>query len=184
MSANDEIIKTKLRKLLELVRQGVGGEKDNAQSVLDKLLKKHGLTLDDLDSEHAETIPCEFRFGNALERKLLLQVIFTVLNKKSMSVRDNHKNSKTLCIKATRAQKLEIDLAWSLFREAFTKEQDRLFIAFIHKNHLFGPDEVENEVPHEPSNLSKEDIAAIAAMIGAIQETHVHKALPLMAAQN
>lgn len=40
-----EHIKAKLRKLLELARQGVGGEKDNAQSILGKMLTKHGLTL-------------------------------------------------------------------------------------------------------------------------------------------
>lgn len=175
---NTERIKEKLRKLLELTRQGVGGEKDNAQSILDKLFKKHGLTLDDLDPEYAEVYECEFKFGNALERKLLLQVIFTVLNVSSIPVRHDHKNSKTLCVKATHAQKLEIDLAWSLYRESFTKEQDRLFIAFIHKNHLFGPDNVEDEIPYEPSKLSKEDIAALAAMICAIKITNVRKALP------
>lgn len=129
---------------------------------------------------------CEFKFGDALERKLLLQVIFTVLNASSIPVRDDHKNSRTLCIKATRAQKLEIDLAWSLYREAFTKERDRLFTAFIHKNRLYGPDDVEDddEAPREPSKLSKEDVAAIVAMMVAIKETRVHKALPLMAAQN
>lgn len=179
-----EHIKAKLRKLLELVRQGVGGEKDNAQSILSKLLKKHGLTLDDLDPEYAEVCECEFKFGNALERKLLLQVIFTVLNVTTILGREEHKNSKVLCIKATRAQKLEIDLAWSLYREAFTKEQDRLLIAFIHKNHLYGPDGGESKTSPEPSKLSKDDITAIVAMMGAIKETHVHKALPLMAAQN
>lgn len=179
-----EHIKAKLRKLLELARQGVGGGKDNAQSILGKLLTKHGLTLDDLDPEYAEVCECEFKFGNALERKLLLQVIFTVLNVTTIPVRDDHKNSKTLCIKATRAQKLEVDLAWSLYRDAFTKEQDRLLKAFIHKNNLYGPDDMEDEAPREPSKLSKEDVAAIVAMMGAIKETRVHKALPLMAAQN
>lgn len=175
---NAEHIKAKLRKLLELARQGVSGEKDNAQSVLDKLFKKHGLTLDDLDSEYAEVCECEFKFGNALERKLLLQVLFTVLNVSSIPVRRDHRNSKTLCVEATRAQALEIDLAWSLYREAFTKEQDRLLIAFIHKNRLHGSDEVKGEPPHEPIKLSKEDLAAIVAMMAAIKTTHVRRALP------
>ena len=90
--SDTEKIKAKLIKLFALARQGVGGEKENAKSVLDKLLTKHGLTLEDLDSEQAETIQCEFKFADALERKLLLQVIFTALNVFSIPVRDDHKN--------------------------------------------------------------------------------------------
>lgn len=176
---NTEKIKTKLRKLLELARQGVGGEKDNAQSVLEKLLSKHGLTLEDLDSEQAEVVQCEFKFSDAQERKLLLQVIFTVLNASTIPVRDDHKNSKTLCLKATRAQALEIDLAWGLYRESFKKEQERLFVAFLHKNELFGPDnkDADEKIP-EPSKLSKEDIQSIAFMVMGMKKTQVYKALP------
>lgn len=177
---NDEKIKEKLRKLLELTRQGVGGEKDNAQSVLDKLLRKHGLVLEDLDPECAPVEPYEFSFKDEVERDLLHQVIYSVLQVSSVFIREQHANSKKVCIKVTKAQKLEIDLAFGLYREAFKKEQQRLFLAFIHKNRLCGPglDKDDAEKAPKSSTLSKEDVEAIIAMMGAIKTTHIYKALP------
>lgn len=177
---NTERIKDKLRKLLELSRQGVGGEKDNAQSVLDKLLTKHGLALDDLDPDVAPVESCEFRFDDKWEHDLLIQVVYSVLQTLTITYREEHKNSKKYCIKATKAQKLEIDLAYGLYREAFKKEQERLFVAFIHKNRLFGPDaeKDDSDTKTEIHELSKEDVAAIVAMMGAIKTIHVRKALP------
>lgn len=177
---NTERIKEKLRKLLELARQGVGGEKDNAQSILDKLLTKHGLTLDDLDPDVAPVESCEFRFGDKWEYDLLIQVIYLVLQTQTIFYREERRNSKKFCIKATKARKLEIDLAYNLYREALKKEQQRLFVAFIHKNRIFGPgaDKDDTDVSSKQSEMPKEDVAAIIAMMGAIKTTHVRKALP------
>ena len=41
--------KERLKKLYALALRGVGGEKEQAQAILDKLLKKYAMTLDDLD---------------------------------------------------------------------------------------------------------------------------------------
>ena len=43
--------KERLKKLYALALRGVGGEKEQAQAILDKLLKKYAMTLDDLDDE-------------------------------------------------------------------------------------------------------------------------------------
>lgn len=178
---NDEKIKDKLRKLLELARQGIGGEKDNAQSVLGKLLKKYNLALEDLDPDCAPIEPFEFSFKDELERNLLHQVMHHVLQSSKLLVRVERGNSKKVCIQITRAQKLEIDMAFDIYRKAFKKEQERLFIAFINKNNLRGPglDEKDKEEDAPaPSDISKEDLMAIAAMMMAIKTTHVYKALP------
>jgi hypothetical protein len=177
---NDERIKEKLRKLLELARQGVGGEKDNAQSILVKLLKKHGIQLDDLDPECSTVEPHEFSIKDEMDRDLLHQVIYAVLQTSSVQVRIERGNSKKVCIKITKAQKLEIDLAFGVYREAFRNEQRKLFLAFINKNKLFGPGLEKEDAERAPkrSPLSKEDAAAILAMMGAIKTTHIHKALP------
>lgn len=176
--SNSERIKEKLRKLLELARQGVGGEKDNAQSVLDKLLKKHDLTLDDLDPDFAPVELCEFSFDDKLERDLLLQVTFSVLQTNSIMRRKERGNSKKLRIKMTKAQYLEVDLAFGLYREAFKKEQRRLYLAFVHKNNLVGQTrDDDTDVQSKPSELSKEDVDAIISMMGAIKTTNVRKAL-------
>ena len=40
--ADNETIRAKLRKIAALAERGVGGERDNAKSQLDRLLAKHG----------------------------------------------------------------------------------------------------------------------------------------------
>lgn len=178
---SEDRIKAKMRKLLELVRQGVGGERENAQSMLEKLLKKHDLTLEDLDSEKAEVGLYEFAFNDKLEKKLLTAVMHFVLQAKTIMVRNDHKNSKKICIQVTKAQKLEIDLAYGVYREVFKKEQQNLFLAFIHKNHIFGPDENDDKENDTPSKLTKEDLMSIAFMMQGMRTTHVNKSLPFVA---
>lgn len=50
----DEKILEKLRKLYELAKQGVGGERVNAENALYALLEKYGLTIDAVDDNRKE----------------------------------------------------------------------------------------------------------------------------------
>lgn len=43
--------KEHLKKLYELAMRGVDGEKEQAQAILKKLLKKYAMTLDELDED-------------------------------------------------------------------------------------------------------------------------------------
>lgn len=175
-------IQERLRKLLALARQGEGGEKANAQSILDKMLKKHGLRIEDLDPERLERGLCKFSYGNELEYQLLLQVIFNVLGASSIHGVKGPGNRKTFEVLVTRAQGLEIDLAWSIYRDAFRLEQQRLLEAFVHKNRLYGARDAS--VPPEKASgheSSKEDTQAILAMMRAIKPTQVYKAIPAKA---
>lgn len=43
--------KERLKKIYNLSLKGVGGEREQAQAILDKLLKKYELSLDDIDDE-------------------------------------------------------------------------------------------------------------------------------------
>ena len=60
-------IHIKLIKLLALAERGVGGEKVNAQRMLEKLMKRHGIEMSDLAGEKIETR--WFRFKGSLEKK-------------------------------------------------------------------------------------------------------------------
>lgn len=51
----DSIIE-KARKVLALVEQGVEGEAQAAKFALEALLKKHGLTIEDLKNENANAV--------------------------------------------------------------------------------------------------------------------------------
>jgi len=72
-------LKDKLMKLYALSKQGIGGEKVNAEMFLHKLLDKHGLTIKDIDSE----IPKKryFEYKTKAKEKLIVQILVKVLNK-------------------------------------------------------------------------------------------------------
>lgn len=178
-AASQARIKAHLQKLLNLARTGVGGEKDNAASILGKLLKKHNLTLDDLDPEGAPVTLFEFSYKNELEHKLLMQVVFNILNVSVVSGKSHpHRNGRKVLIEMTRAQKLEVDLAYGLYRDAFRKEQERLLKAFVHKNNLYGPSpQTDLAAPPPPPPMAPEELATILAMIEAIKPTTVHRAI-------
>jgi len=69
----DDKARTLLLKLKELAIRGIDGEKENAQAMLDKFLKKYNLTEKDLlDIDQREwTIWCEYADYN----KIMIQVI-------------------------------------------------------------------------------------------------------------
>ena len=55
-------IMEKLRKIKALAENGVGGERIAAQEALDRLLKEHGLTLEDISDEQSRYY--EFKYSN------------------------------------------------------------------------------------------------------------------------
>lgn len=62
--------KERLKKLYALALRGVGGEKEQAQAILDKLLKKYAMTLDDLDDEVIQEYDLEYH-GKEQDRILM-----------------------------------------------------------------------------------------------------------------
>jgi len=58
--ADADTIRAKLREIAAVAERGVGGERDNAKSQLDRLLAKHGLAMEDLypkqDMEYHEFV--------------------------------------------------------------------------------------------------------------------------------
>ena len=50
----DDKTKEKLGRLKALAEHGIGGERDNAAKLLDRLLKKYGARLDELDDEQEQ----------------------------------------------------------------------------------------------------------------------------------
>jgi len=55
MKKNDESKYIELgRKLKAIAERGIGGEKINAEKMLENLLKKHNLTIDDIEGEKTD----------------------------------------------------------------------------------------------------------------------------------
>ena len=76
MTEERERILQKIRRVQALAERGVAGEQESAAATLDRLMKQYGITEAELEEERREME--WFRYKTPIERKLLLQVIYSV----------------------------------------------------------------------------------------------------------
>lgn len=150
MSDNKKII-DKLNKLLRLAEQGIGGEKVTAKRMLDKILKKHNLTINDISDEVTEVY--WFTYKGAIEKQLLMQIIFSVSPEADQYKMKNSKTKRG--VKLTKREMLDIELRFSVYKESIKEDIEMLVTAFIQKNHIYPEDdekyakEIGEETPKE-----------------------------------
>lgn len=137
MSAQREAIIGRLRKVLALVKHGVGGEKDNAERQLEAMLKKHGLTMADVDDVSEERVKLEVTYKDEYEKMLVRQIIGFVINDtKPKMMRYQGARSK-MHIRVTRSQKIECELYIEALKPVLADYLEMATVAFINKQHLF-----------------------------------------------
>lgn len=111
--------KERLKKLYALALRGVGGEKVQAQAILEKMLKKYAMTLDDLDEEVINEYQLEYH-GKEQE-KLLKQTIYKVTDDSRAFyhlryIASGRRCKTTLGVKCTAAQKVEIEFLFDFYK--------------------------------------------------------------------
>jgi len=149
-----ESILSRIRKILALAEQGVGGERENAKSILQKLLDKHGLTVEDIVREEKDQQQqiYSFRYKSKLESDLLHQCYCCVI---PQSERTHYKRRGRKCLgfKLTLLQKLELENYWNYFRGLWKQELKLFFLTFIHKHDIFAhttsPSDMESKLTQE-----------------------------------
>lgn len=152
MTELPERIKHRLYKLLELSTRGVGGERENAESRLESLLKKHGIKKEDfIETENVQEF--FFTFINKYEKRLFIQIAV------SMQVENiyEYRRSRRLSVQCTVAQHAEIQLKYSVYRRALQNEIDMTYEAFIHSQRIYEPSVESDEEEKEEIVLSHED---------------------------
>ena len=165
----EEKQKERLKKLYALALRGVGGEKEQAAAILEKLVKKYGVSMEDLDEEIVKEH--EFSFHGEKEERLLRQIAYKVTDDrhrfKNLVYTQSGRKCRTLCrIECTDAQKLEIEFLFDFYKKLWEREIEVMFKAYIHKHSLFG-----NLKPGEKgSEISNEEWRKIQAMIQGLSE--------------
>lgn len=136
----DEKTIQRIKKLQALAERGIGGEKDTAEKMLQKMLEKNGIkSLDELESEKYEYTLFSYRGKH--EIKLLKQCIYKVLtaagDRTSYRTRGTRQKIGIYC---TKAQKIEIELEFEFYRNVFYEELSTFMDAFIQARKIFPPD--------------------------------------------
>lgn len=158
------------KKIKELADRGIGGEKEVATQKLAELIAKHGISLEEIETE--ETTEVQFYYANTWEQRLLLQTSVSV------GVRTYAENTKTrnIWLKLTAAQRIELEYKYEVYRRALKDEMEIFFAAFIQKNDIFD----RTAKPRQLSELSpeeREQVKRTWAMADGIKKANVHKML-------
>lgn len=123
-----------LKKIKALAEQGIGGEKENAQKLLESLMQKYGITDQDLDDEKIDCFDFKLpKFYNA--EKLACQVIFSIVGhtkEKGLS-----KIGKAYWITSTTAEFLEFQAKFEFYSHHFKKDLETYYAAWIQANKIF-----------------------------------------------
>lgn len=161
--------KERLKKLYALAMRGVGGEKEQAQAILKKLLKKYAMTLDDLDEEVIQEYDLEYH-GKEQDR-ILMQTVYKVTDSSDSFSHLQYNHSGRACrtrlrVRCTAAQKAEIEFLFSFYVKLWEKEKEALLQAFFQKHCIFGnPKEGESG-----KELSDEELEKMYALMHGLSD--------------
>ena len=185
---NRQDIIDRLKKIKALSEKGVGGEKGSAERHLEELMRKYGITEEDLNEEE---IAVE-RFFNACENTaLFVQIVCKIFGKKSSLYKRKIKREYRLyftnngelgdvdfthSVVCTKAEFLEIKFYYETYLADYKKQLDVFFYAYLDKNNLLLPCD-ENKQPTE-----EEDKIALNALMmqQGIEKKVINKAIENM----
>lgn len=161
-----------IRKIKAVAERGVGGEKVNAEKMLLELMRKHGITFDQIETEEEK----EFEFNHKSEPYLFAQVVLHVMGHDRGTVFRPRGKSNLRYIKCTYAEKIEIEAKFAFYLNQYRKEQDILYQAFVQRNQIF-PAEVKTIDVQQMTPEEYKEYQRIKAMMQAIEKSHYNKQL-------
>lgn len=156
----DEKTIQRIKKLQALAERGVGGEKDTAAAMLQKMLEKNGInSLEELETDEVEYFL--FSYSGKHEVTLLKQCMYKVIGAAAgrSYYRSKYTRQKigTYC---TKAQKMEIELEFEFYRNVFYEELGDFMTAFIQKQSTFPNDAPVHKV--DIMELTEADLKRMA----------------------
>lgn len=161
-----------IKKLKALSDRGIGGEKENATALLNKLMKKYGISEEELQEEKKQRIYVTLK--NGAERRICQQILYAYFNNESIW---QHRNGRTkYWVELTKAQEIEFKYMLSIYLESFYKEQDIFIRAFIQKNKIFPVDGPVVDID-DLSSEEKGKLIRASLMAEGLEFTRIRKAL-------
>lgn len=171
------------RKLNELAKRGVGGEKENAQAKLESVMKRYNITIEDIEGN--ERFDFDFELKKDIPIKFIRQVLCSIvgnISKYGCQIYQYKyvRKRKHICRKITSIEPQhfsEFIAKVSVLWEHYQKESARFYSAFIQANHIYekvDPD-LEDELNYEKNEKSLEESMRLASLIGGIEKKNFNK---------
>lgn len=136
MTSDD--VRSRLLKVLRLAQQGVGGERENATVLLEKLLRKHDMTMADLEGAEQVTTRVWLPAADNDEGTVLSQIAVSLFGTGRKLWRERGRFD--LAIDVTPSEHAAITIAWDVYRAAFADARHALVLGFCLKHSLFSPE--------------------------------------------
>lgn len=167
-----------MKHLLALSEKGVGGEKENAIKLLNKLMKKYNISEADLKKE--ELHKHEVRFKTKWQESLIHQIVYMINPERNIYKYTNRK-VKIAILELTDAEWIEHQYLYSIYKKSFEEELELFTSAFIQRNNIF-PKEVPDRIKEQQEKESRQEMnyykmLKISQMAQGIDYTNVRKAL-------
>lgn len=161
-------IREKIRKIQALAERGVGGEKENAKRILQKLLAKYKLTLEDLPKLAQDATEIYyFRCKGEVERSLLQQCYLYVVPDGEPCCFTRH-GRKALGFKLTYLQYFELKNYWDYYRQLWKRELRLFYQAFIYKHDILRKSRTKST---SSTKLTEEEIEQILHMMSGLSDS-------------
>lgn len=163
-----------LKKIRALAERGVGGEADNAEEILRRLMEKYGVSEDELDEE--ERRRHDFEYHGKEQEKLLRQVVYKVTGGYAYNLvyRASGRKVKTrLGADCTAAEKVEIEFLFDFYTRLWERERDAFLSAFIQKHRIFT---IRDDI--ETQEVSREELLKMQALMLGMSDESPVRALP------
>jgi len=167
------------KKLKALAEKGVGGEKINAEKMLNDLLKKHNISIEEINGEKLEDY--YFKIIDKYSWTLLYQIV----KKVNLSIRcfgeipknkiREYKLKGNYLIECTASEYIEIEAKYDFYLKLYKSELNTFLSAFIEANDL-GVDDPNREAKELTGEQIKE-LYRIQEIASKIKKGEFHKQL-------
>lgn len=163
-----------LKKIRALAERGVGGEADNAEEILRRLMEKYGVSEDELDE--VERRRHDFEYHGKEQETLLRQAVYKVTGGYAYNLvyRASGRRVKTrLGADCTAAEKVEIEFLFDFYTRLWERERAAFLSAFIQKHRIFA---IRDDI--EPQEVSREELLKMQALMLGMSDESPVRALP------
>ena len=137
------------KKIKALADRGIGGEKVNAQLLLDKIMKEHNITIEQLEGVVIGNYYIKVKVE---DRQLFSQIVATILGSESGVWQTRYK-PKYRMVKTTSYNAIQINAKFKFYLLAFNNELKAFKSAFIMANNLYP----EDGAIQDEDNLTEEE---------------------------
>ena len=154
---NEKVIELAM-KLKALAERGEGGEKDKARALMERLLAKHGMTIDDLEVQELKWHSFHLEEHQAL---FFHHIVYSVVGM-SATVNKHMEKAGEYLVFCDNMEAIEIEGKFGFYWSWYQKDLDAFVAAFIRKNELYP----KNVKTMDMSKISKEEAQSLLRELG------------------